>query len=223
MWDNSPDGKDTTWTNMGSSFNSYDIGNGKAGSIDNNTNEFTGFDALSGVTITRNNRGDGSYLGQLQAHVYGTGKFYDGWRSEQSAKKWNDLGQGLQNVGDGIAVAGYALTTTGIFAEVGVPLAGVGNTISLGGSAISTGAASAQVYYGNDVSDNGFKIAKAISVFAAGEIAGHYLKKVPGLEPTLKNVDGEEVMNLGSEILRQNISLKIMGIDRYIDAQRDKK
>jgi hypothetical protein len=30
-------------------------------------------------------------------------------------------------------------------------------------------------------------------------------------------------MNLGSQILRQNISLKIMGIDRYIDAKTDKE
>uniref|UniRef100_UPI0032B4C9CF RHS repeat domain-containing protein n=1 Tax=Flavobacterium adhaerens TaxID=3149043 RepID=UPI0032B4C9CF len=224
LWNNSNNssGK-TVWTNTGGSFYSDNIGNGKAGSVDNTTNEFTGHDALSEVTITKNNRGDASYLGQLQAHVYSTGKFYSSWRTRQRINKFSDLGQGLQDIGDGIAIAGYALTATGVLAEVGVPLAGIGNSISLGGSVISTAAASAQVYYGNDVSKNGFKIAKAAGVFAAGEISKKLLNKVPGLEPTLKNVDGEEVMNLGSEILQQNVSLKIMGIDRYIDAKTDKE
>jgi methylmalonyl-CoA mutase cobalamin-binding subunit len=79
------------------------------------------------------------------------------------------------------------------------------------------------LYYGNDVSKNGFKITKAFAVYGAGKVAQRYINKVPGLEPTLKNVDGEDVMNLGSQILRQNISLKIMGIDRYIDAKTDKE
>ena len=164
-----------------------------------------------------------SYLGQLQSHVYSTGKFYDIWRTKQIINKFSDLGQGLQDIGDGISVVGYALTATGVFAEVGVPLAGIGNGISLGGTVISTAAASAQLYYGNDVSKNGFKITKAFAVYGAGKVAQRYINKVPGLEPTLKNVDGEDVMNLGSQILRQNISLKIMGIDRYIDAKTDKE
>ncbi|WP_262494225.1 RHS repeat-associated core domain-containing protein [Flavobacterium commune] len=224
LWNNSNNssGK-TVWTNTGGSFYSDNIGNGKAGSVDNTTNEFTGHDALSEVTITKNNRGDASYLGQLQSHVYSTGKFYSSWRSQQRAKKWSDLGQGLQDIGDGIAVAGYALTATGIFAEVGVPLAGIGNTISLSGTAISTTVATVQAFNGNDLSKNGFKIAKAAAVYGAGKVAEHYLNKVPGLEPTLKNVDGEEVMNLGNKILQQNVSLKIMGIDRYIDAKTEKE
>src|SRR5690554_4232750 len=46
-----------------------------------------------------------------------------------------DVAGGLQSVGNGLAYAGYALTLTGIFAEVGVPLAGIGNGISTTGFA----------------------------------------------------------------------------------------
>src|SRR5690554_4316326 len=46
-----------------------------------------------------------------------------------------DVTGGLQSVGNGLAYAGYALTLTGIFAEVGVPLAGIGNGISTTGFA----------------------------------------------------------------------------------------
>ena len=73
------------------------------------------------------------------------------------------------------------------------------------------------------VSKNGFKIAKSAAVYGAERVAEHYLNKVPGLEPTLKNIDGEEVMNLGNKILQQNASLKIMGVDRYIDAKTEKE
>jgi hypothetical protein len=38
-----------------------------------------------------------------------------------------------------------------------------------------------------------------------------------------KSGDFAERVNLGSQILRQNVSLKIIGIDRYIDAKTDKK
>ena len=53
----------------------------------------------------------------------------------------------------------------------------------------------------------------------AGEVIGNYIDKVPGLEPTLKNIDGEEVINLGNKILKQNMNLKLMGLERYIDSQ----
>src|SRR5690554_177078 len=46
-----------------------------------------------------------------------------------------DVAGGLQSVGNGLAYAGYALTLTGIFAEVGVPLADIGNGISTTGFA----------------------------------------------------------------------------------------
>jgi len=106
IWNNSNNSGKTVWTNTGSSFSSDDIGNSKAGSVDNNTNEFTGSDALDEVTIARNNRGNASYLGQLQSHVYSSGKFYDSWRSQQRSKKWSDLGQGLQDTGDIISGVG---------------------------------------------------------------------------------------------------------------------
>ena len=72
-----------------------------------------------------------------------------------------------------------------------------------------------------DVSKNKFKIAKAVGVVVASEILKKYINKVPGLEPTIKDVDGDEIMNLSNEILQQNVSLKIMGIDRYIDTKID--
>ena len=36
----------------------------------------------------------------------------------------------MQDVGDGIAVVGYALTATGVGAKIGIPLAAIGNGVS---------------------------------------------------------------------------------------------
>lgn len=44
-----------------------------------------------------------------------------------------DIAGGLQTVGNGLAYTGYALTLTGVFAEVGVPLAAIGNGMSTTG------------------------------------------------------------------------------------------
>src|SRR5690606_20925046 len=41
-----------------------------------------------------------------------------------------DIAGGLQSVGNGLTYAGYALTFTGVFAEVGIPLAAIGNGTS---------------------------------------------------------------------------------------------
>ena len=213
---NNSSGK-TVWTNTGSSFSSEDIGNGKAGSVDNNTNVFTGFDALSEVTITRNNRGDASYLGQLQSHVYWTGKYYQGWRDNQNEKNWSDFAEGLQNTGDVIAGAGYVLTLTGFGAGIGVPLAALGNGISTTGAVIG---GLNSFYHQGITSKDGLKTTAFI---VAGDLAGHYLNKVPGLEPTIKLIDGTEVINLSNKILKQNISLKLMGIERYYDYKTKKE
>jgi ribosomal protein L18 len=86
---------------------------------------------------------------------------------------------------------------------------------------LSTSSTTVELINGNDVSKNKFKIAKAVGVVVASEILKKYINKVPGLEPTIKDVDEDEIMNLSNEILQQNVSLKIMGIDRYIDTKID--
>ena len=93
----------------------------------------------------------------------------------------------------------------------------MGNTISATGAVIE-GVNS--FYHQGITSKNGLKTTAFI---VAGEVAGHYLNKVPGLEPTIKSIDGTELMNLSNKILKQNISLKLMGIERYYDYKTKKE
>jgi RHS repeat-associated protein len=218
MWNNTPAGTNSTWTNDGTG--NFDNSNGT--SVVNRDGEYykTPAESLPQVTIYKG-IGDKRNGDIIRGHVYWNSKYYKGWRNKQRVNQWSDFGQGLQNTGDIISGVGYVLTTSVVFAEIGIPLATLGNAISLGGTMLSTSSTTVELINGNDVSKNKFKIAKAVGVVVASEILKKYINKVPGLEPTIKDVDGDEIMNLSNEILQQNVSLKIMGIDRYIDTKID--
>lgn len=84
-----------------------------------------------------------------------------------------DLPQGLQNIGDGMAVAGYGLTLTGVGAEIGVPLAGAGNVISGIGSGIEIGV--------NLFDGNYKKSGQSAGFIFAGEVLNQTIQKaIPG-------------------------------------------
>ena len=114
IWNNSGSGR-TDWYNSGSSFSSNNVGGGKAGSVDNESGTFTGSEALSEVTIKKNSRGDASYVGQLQTHVYTSGKYYQQFRDDYRTGQFNDLQSGLDIIGaidptgvvDGLNAATY--------------------------------------------------------------------------------------------------------------------
>ena len=171
---------------------------------------------LPEVTINIRN-GDKRNGDIIRWHVYQNSKYYEGWRSQQNSKKWDDFGQGLQDTGDIIAGAGYLLTLTGVGAGIGVPLAALGNTISATGAVIQVGNS---FYHQGLGSGNAWK---TVGFQVAGRVTEHYLNKVPGLEPTIKSIDDTEVMNLSNKILQQNISLKLMGIERYYDYKTKKE
>ncbi len=96
----------------------------------------------------------------------------------------------LQQTGDLTALAGYGLTLTGVGAPLGVPLAAVGTGMSTVGGGIEAGLHLADGNYGES--------AATLSFTAANRFA-------PGLIKT---------KGLGGQILRQNVGLKIGGINR---------
>jgi hypothetical protein len=206
MWDNTPAGTNSTWTNDGTG--NFDNSNGK--SVLNRDGEYykTPAESLPQVTIYKG-IGDKRNGDIIRGHIYWSSKYYKSWRNKQRANQWSDFGQGLQNTGDIISGVGYVLTTSVVFAEIGIPLAALGNTISTSGSVINA-------VNSGLTSKEGIK---SIGFIVAGKVAELYLNKVPGLEPTIKNVDGQEVENLGNAIMQQNVSLKLMGLERYIDSQ----
>ncbi len=147
----------------------------------------------------------GGVLGIIQNHTYENSPYYQYVRDEMNAERWNDFAQTLQDIGDGIALAGYGLTLTGVGAEIGIPLAAIGNGMSTAGSIVEI--VSTAVYtdnYGKSFSGAGFTI--------AGEILPNMIvKKIPGLE------------YLGEKILKQNLELKLIGIERFINYQMQKE
>ena len=141
-------------------------------------------------------------------YTYQTGRKENGEFVVTSHYKFDKKGsQTMQNVGDGVAVVGYAATLSVVGAEVGVPLAAAGNAISLAGSVWELGI---DVLNG-DFGDSGKKVAFIIG----GKLVEKGLNKVlPGAGKTIK----QEGFNLGSEILKQGASLKVSGIERVVDA-----
>uniref|UniRef100_UPI0015940EB3 hypothetical protein n=2 Tax=Arenibacter TaxID=178469 RepID=UPI0015940EB3 len=102
----------------------------------------------------------------------------------------SEIGVMLQNVGDGMAVAGYGLTLSVVGAEIGVPLAGIGSGISFGGSIMES---VATANFGQGTASVG---SQAIS------IGTKYALKRTGLSI------------LSQQILRQNVDLKVTLINR---------
>lgn len=105
--------------------------------------------------------------------------------------------EALQDYGDTTAVVGYAATATVVGAEVGIPTALVGNIVSGIGSAGSIGT---NLFSGH------FKEAlKEAAFMAAGGVMSRQIDKASTMTV------------LGTEILQQNVSLKLMGIERLTE------
>jgi len=104
--------------------------------------------------------------------------------------------QVLQDVGDGVSLIGYGLTATGVGAPIGVPLAAIGGGASFIGGTMEAGFQAADGQYQDAALTMGFT--------AAGRFA-----------PSLVRTKG-----VGGQILKQNVSIKIMGANRLRNSQK---
>ena len=123
--------------------------------------------------------------------------------------KWT---QDMQDAGDGAALLGYGLTLTGVGAEIGVPMSVVGNAVSSFGSGMEMVLDFANGDYGNSI--KGF-------IYKGGEkLVGIGLNKVlPGYGKKI----GEEGFDLGTEVIRQGVNLKLSGAERLTDKLIEEK
>ncbi|WP_026711694.1 RHS repeat domain-containing protein [Flavobacterium filum] len=121
------------------------------------------------------------------------------------------VSQGMQDIGDGIAVVGYGLTLTGIGAEIGVPLAAIGNGLSGAGAIIEIGV---QL---NNEDLNGAGTNAGLMV--ADKLIEKGLNKVLPGSGNIKDVD----FNLDKSILTQGASLKTTAVGRAINNEEEKK
>ena len=114
-----------------------------------------------------------------------------------------DVFDGMQDLGDGIAVAGYAMTLTGVGAEVGAPTAAFGNTLSGIGSA---GSLMTDIFI-NSSFGNVEKF--DIAAYLTGKIMDWKLNKcLPKYIEGYGKKYGEKGSTLGAEIVTQGIGLK---------------
>ena len=115
-------------------------------------------------------------------------------------------------LGNGAALVGYGLTLTGAGAEVGVPLAGIGEVVSLVGSLSEILLDFANGDYGNSI--------KGLIYKGGEELVGMGLNKVlPGYGKKI----GEEGFDLGTEVIRQGVNLKLSGAERLTDKLIEEK
>ena len=115
-------------------------------------------------------------------------------------------------LGNGAALAGYGLTLTGAGAEVGVPLAGIGEVVSSVGSLGEILLNFANGDYG--------KAGKGTLYMLGGKLVGMGLNKVlPGYGKKI----GEEGFDLGTEVIRQGVNLKLSGVERLTDKLIEEK
>lgn len=118
----------------------------------------------------------------------------------------------MQDLGDGVALVGYAATLSVAGAEVGVPMVAAENEVSSVGSAGEMILDIANGDYCNGLKDAAFRL------FEKGtEILLN--KLVPGVGKKI----GEEGFNLGTEILDQGRNLKNSGLERVTDKIIEKK
>ena len=112
--------------------------------------------------------------------------------------------------GNGVALVGYGLTLTG--AGVGVPLAESGEVVSLVGSLSEILLDFANGDYGNSI--------KGLIYKGGEELVGMGLNKVlPGYGKKI----GEEGFDLGTEVIRQGVNLKLSGVERLTDKLIEEK
>jgi len=120
--------------------------------------------------------------------------------------KWT---QKMQDAGDGAALFGYGLTLIGVGAEIGVPLAGFGEAISLVGSLSEILLDFANGDYGNSIKG---LIYKGLVSMGLNKVLPGYGKKI-----------GEEGFDLGTEVIRQGVNLKLSGAERLTDKLIEEK
>lgn len=118
----------------------------------------------------------------------------------------------MQDAGDGAALVGYGLTLTGAGAEVGVPMSVVGNAVSSFGSGMEMVLDFANGDYGNSI--------KGLIYESGEKLVGIGLNKVlPGYGKKI----GEEGFDLGTEVIRQGVNLKLSGAERLTDKLIEEK
>jgi len=104
-----------------------------------------------------------------------------------------DFPEGLQNIGNGLALGGYALTLTGVGAEIGVPMAAIGNGVSTAGTAIEAG----REYFRGNKSEAYQDLAWEVG----GVVVGRYINsKLP--------IKINNKINVGNAIINQGAALK---------------
>ena len=135
--------------------------------------------------------------------------------------------QDVQNVGNGIALAGYAATLTGAGAEVGAPAAAVGNTISNVGAAAEISLDLINGDAGNSAKEVIYYLAersieKVIDKLMPGnagpkakEVVKSFKNKVIG-ETTGNSILGKD-FDLGKSIVSQGANLKAKIVEKIID------
>ena len=120
--------------------------------------------------------------------------------------------KGMQDVGDGVALAGYATTLSVVGAEAGIPMSVAGNTISSIGGAGEMALDIANGDYGNGFKSIAFKILEKGTEKVLNKFLPGFGKKI-----------GEEGFNIGTEILDQGRKLKQSGLERVTDKIIEKK
>ena len=146
-------------------------------------------------------------------YTYNTFRYSDeGFEITSHYKFSTKVVKGMQDVGDGVALVGYAATLSVAGAEVGVPMVAAENVVSSVGSAGEMILDIANGDYCNGLKDAAFRL------FEKGtEILLN--KLVPGVGKKI----GEEGFNLGTEILDQGRNLKNSGLERVTDKIIEKK
>ena len=120
--------------------------------------------------------------------------------------------QRVQDIGDGISLAGYATTLSVVGAEVGVPMAAFGRTVSSIGSVSEIVLDVANGDYGNTFKSAIYKGIEFLVEKGVNKIVPGYGKKI-----------GEKGFELGTEILKQGTNLKLSGAERITDMIIEKK
>ena len=120
--------------------------------------------------------------------------------------------QRVQDIGDGISLAGYATTLSVIGAEVGVPMAAFGQTVSSIGTVSEFVLDVANGDYGNSVKSAIYKGIEFLVEKGMKKIVPGYGKKI-----------GEKGFEIGTEILKQGTNLKLSGAERITDMIIEKK
>ena len=129
------------------------------------------------------------------------------------------IATGMQDVGDGAALAGYALTLSGVGAEVGVPMAAWGNGASLAGSILEFGIDVLNMDWSNYESGKADAIKSGLSLSTQFVIDMLLKKWLPGATKSVKDAD----YKYADTVLKQGADLKVSGANRLTNAVVDHK